>query len=100
MKKTVLLLFVLVFSPVVAASAAVLEGTVQKINHAKNEIVLNTESGTERVVFSSSTKGTENLRPGDKVKVTYTKQGEKLVAESIAPNKGGLPRSPSEMPPA
>ena len=77
---------------------SVVEGTVQKIDHQSGEIVLNTEGGTVTVVLKHSTKGAASVRPGDKIKVTYIKQGEKLVAESILPNQDGSPTSPSEMP--
>lgn len=80
------------------ASALVLEGTVQKIDREQNVILLNTESGTETVLLTNSTKGAENLKPGDKISVTYRQEGGKLVAETIAPNEHGSPPSPSEIP--
>lgn len=90
--------FLLFFFQTSTAVALVLEGTVQKIDREQNLILLNTESGTETVVLTSSTKGAESLKPGDKIKVTYRQEGGKLVAETIAPNQGGSPPSPSEIP--
>jgi len=49
-------------------------------------------------LITNSTKGANNLKPGDKIKVTYTEEGGKLVAETIAPNQGGPPPTPSEIP--
>lgn len=97
--KTFTLLIVMIFLLVAAGAAgSVIEGTVQKIDHESGEIVLNTEGGTVTVVFKESTKGAAGVRPGDKIKVTYIKEGEKLVAESILPNHDGSPLSPSEIP--
>lgn len=90
--------FLLFFFQTSTAFALVLEGTVQKIDREQNLILLNTESGTETVLLTSSTKGAEDLKPGDKIRVTYRQEGGKLLAETIAPNKGGSPPSPSEMP--
>jgi hypothetical protein len=100
MKRIASLLIGLVLFPALTASAAVLEGTVQKVDRAKQQIVLNTESGTEIVAISHATKGAEKLKPADKIRVTYRKKGAKLIAESIAPNKGGPPPLPAEIPPA
>lgn len=97
MKKFAACLF-LFFLQTSTALALVLEGTVQKIDREQNLIVLNTESGTETVLLTSSTKGAENLKPGDKIRVTYRQEGGKLLAETIAPNEGGSPPSPSEIP--
>jgi len=90
--------FFLFFFQTSMASALVLEGTVQKIDREQNIIVLNTESGTETVLLTNSTKGTENLKPGDKIRVTYRQEGGKLLAETITPNEHGSPPSPSEIP--
>lgn len=100
MKKTISLLIALLVFPALTASAALLEGTVQKIDQAKKQIVLNTETGQETLDISSATKGAEKVKTGDKVKVTYTKKGEKLVADSIDASKSGSPASPTDMPPA
>lgn len=90
--------FLLFFFQTATASALVLEGTVQKIDREQNLILLNTESGTETVLLTSSTKGAENLKPGDKIRVTYRQEGGKLLAETITPNEHGSPPSPSEIP--
>jgi hypothetical protein len=90
--------FLLFFFQTSTASALVLEGTIQKIDREQSLILLNTESGTETVLLTSSTKGAENLKPGDKIRVTYRQEGGKLLAETIVPNQGGSPPSPSEIP--
>jgi len=90
--------FLLFFFQTSTALALVLEGTVQKIDREQHLILLNTESGTETVLLTSSTKRAENLKPGDKIRVTYKQEGGKLLAETIAPNEGGSPPSPSEIP--
>lgn len=97
MKKFAACFFLFLFQTSMA-SALILEGTVQKIDRKQNLILLNTESGTETVLLTNSTKGTENLKPGDKIRVTYRQEGGRLVAETITPNKGGSPPSPSEIP--
>jgi hypothetical protein len=97
MKKFPVYFFLFLFQ-ISMASALILEGTVQKIDRDQNLILLNTESGTETVLLTNSTKGAENLKPGDKVKVTYRQEGGRLLAETITPNKGGSPPSPSEIP--
>ena len=97
MKKFAAWFFLFLFQTSMA-SALILEGTVQKIDREQNLILLNTESGTETVLLTNSTKGAENLKPGDKIRVTYTQESGRLVAETITPNKGGSPPSPSEIP--
>jgi hypothetical protein len=97
MKKFTPYFFLFLFQ-ILMASALILEGTVQKIDREQNLILLNTESGTETVLLTNSTKGAENLKPGDKVRVTYRQEGGRLLAETITPNKGGSPPSPSEIP--
>jgi cold shock CspA family protein len=97
MKKFAAYFFLFLFQ-ISMASALMLEGTVQKIDRDQNVIFLNTESGTETVLLTNSTKGAENLKPGDKVRVTYRQEGGRLLAETITPNKGGSPPSPSEIP--
>jgi hypothetical protein len=100
MKKTASLSVALLLFAVLPVSAATLEGTVQKIDPAKKEIVLNTEAGPETVEVTSATKGAEQVKVGDSVKVTYTKNGEKLVAIAIDASKPVAPVSPSNLPAA
>ena len=96
MKKVVSTLIALALFPALTASAAMLEGTVQQINKSKKQIVLNTSDGSETVEFSAATKGAETVKAGDKVKVTYNKNGQKLVASSIAEDKSGPATLPSD----
>jgi len=70
----------------------VLQGTVEKID--KNQIVLKTETGQENVELNSSTKGADQAKVGDKVMISASKKGEKLVASSINTSKDSSPGSP------
>ena len=97
MKKTASILVAFWLFPALAASAATLEGTVRKIDRAKKEIVLNTESGPETVEISNATRGAAKIKPGDSVKVTYTQKGEKLIAVAIDASKPVAPVSPSNL---
>jgi len=98
MKKAIIVLIALLFLPAFSASAAMLQGTVQQINKSKQEIVLNTADGNETVAINSATKGANSVKAGDKVRVTYTQQGEKRVASAIAEDKSGSVNSPSAHP--
>jgi hypothetical protein len=98
MKKALYVLIALLFFPAFSASAAMLEGTVQKIDKSKQQIVLNTADGKETVEINSATKGAESVKAGDKVKVTYAQKGEKRVASTIAENKSGSATSPYAQP--
>lgn len=85
------ILVALLFFPALALSqVTVLQGTVEKID--KNQIVLNTETGKESVELSSSTKGADQAKVGDKVMISVTKKGEKMVASSINMSKDSSPR--------
>ena len=97
MKKTASMLVALWLFRALTASAATLEGTVRKIDRAKKEIVLNTESGPETVEISSATRGAAKIKTGDSVKVTYTQKGEKLIAVAIDASKPVAPVSPSSL---
>jgi hypothetical protein len=97
MRKTASILMALLFFPAFIATAAELEGTVQQVDKAKKQIVLNTADGKETVEISGATKGADSVKAGDKVKVTYTKQGQKLVASAIAEDHGGKAVNKSSM---
>jgi hypothetical protein len=96
MRKAICTAIVLLIFPAFTASAAMLEGTVQQIDKSKKQIVLNTPNGSETVEFSGTTKGAEKVKAGDKVKVTYRKSGQKLVASAIAEDKIGSSTFPSD----
>ncbi len=100
MKKTALVLIALLLFPAFTAAAAEIEGTVQKLDKAKQEMVLNTESGSETVEISKATKGADKVKVGDSVKIAYVKKGDKLVAVTIARSKVGSPVLPSDLPSA
>jgi hypothetical protein len=96
MIKPVSMLIALLLFPALTASAAMLEGTVQRIDKSKKQIVLNTADGRETIELSSATKGADLVKAGDKVKVTYSKKGEKLVANAIDKDRSGSATSPSD----
>jgi type IV secretory pathway TrbL component len=96
MRKTASMLMALLLFPAFIATAAELEGTVQQVDKAKKQIVLNTAGGKETVEISGATKGADSVKAGDKVKVTYAKQGQKLVASAIVEGQGGPATSPSD----
>jgi hypothetical protein len=100
MNKTVSALITLLLFPAFTAAAAQIEGTVQRLDKAKQEMVLNTESGSETVEISKATKGADKVKVGDSVKVAYVKKGDKLVAVTIAQSKVGSPVLPSDLPSA
>lgn len=95
MRKTATLLMVMLLLPAFTAAAAMLEGTVQQVDKAKNEIVLNTANGKQTIDINGATKGVDSVKAGDKVKVTYAKRGQKLVASAITEDHGDSATSPS-----
>ena len=97
MKKVVPMLMAFVLFPVLAL-AAVLIGTVVKVDKDKKEIVVKTDKGQETVAFINTTRGAEKVREGTRVTINFQQDGEKLVASEIAiigadpktpPSKGG-----------
>ncbi len=100
MKKFLAISTAMLFFPVVAAFAALLEGTVQKVDQSKKQILLQTDKGQETVEFSTGTKGVDNVKAGDKVKINYTEKSGKIVAETIDANKSSSAPSPGERPTA
>jgi hypothetical protein len=95
---TVIIAALLLFPALAMSQATVLQGTVEKID--KNSIVLRTDSGQENVELNSSTKGMDKAKVGDKVTISATKSGNKLVASSINASKGGSQRSAPSAGPA
>ena len=83
MRRIVLLALFLWFAA--SVSAAELKGTVLKVKHAENQIVLKTERGEETLLTTKATKGIENAKEGAKVTVTFSeKDGQPKISE-IAP---------------
>jgi len=104
MKKFLVFSAVMLFLPAISASAALLEGTVAKVDQSKKQILLQTDKGQETVEFSAGTKGVDKVKAGDKVKVQYTEKAGKIVADSIdaskssaAPSAGERPMAPGGM---
>jgi len=87
MKRVLAFSAVMLFLPVISAFAALLEGTVAKVDQSKKQILLQTDNGRETVEFSAATKGADKVKAGDKVKVNYTEKAGKIVAEKIDVNK-------------
>jgi len=100
MRKFLAFSAVMMFLPAITVSAALLEGTVSKVDQSKKQILLQTDKGQETVEFSSSTKGADKVKIGDKVKINYTEKSGKNVAESIDASKSGAASSPSDKPAA
>jgi transcription elongation GreA/GreB family factor len=95
MKKLTVLLMALVLFPV-AALAALLEGTVEKVDQVKKQIVLNTDKGPATVEFDNATKGVDSVRTGAKVTINFEQKGEKrLASEIIGVGAGSTKSSPS-----
>ena len=78
MKKVSTMLMALVLFPVVAL-AAMLNGTVVKVDKDKKEIVVKTDKGQETVAFTTTTRGAEKVREGSRVMINVQQDGEKLV---------------------
>ncbi len=98
MKKLTTLLLALVLFPALAL-AVLLEGTVEKVDPAKKQIVLITDKGPETVEFDSATKGMDKAQAGARVTITYSEKGDKRLASEIVVAKAGSPRtSPSDKP--
>ena len=97
MKKVTFMLMAIMLFPVLAL-AAMLNGTVVKVDKDKKEITVKTDKGQETVAFTSATRGAEKAREGSRVMINFQQDGEKLVANEIAvsgadsktpPAKGG-----------
>ena len=97
MKKVATMHMALILFPALAL-AAMLNGTVVKVDKDKKEIVVNTDKGQETVAFTNTTKGAEKAREGSRVTINFQQDGAKLVASDIAvsgadpktaPSKGG-----------
>jgi len=98
MKKLTVLLMALVLFPV-AALAALLEGTVEKVDQVKKQIVLKTDKGPATVEFDTATKGVDSARTGAKVTINFDQKGEKrLASEIIGVGAGSTKSSPSDRP--
>ena len=100
MKKFLAFSAVMMFLPAITVSAALLEGTVAKVDQNKKQILLETDKGQEAVEFTGSTKGADKVKVGDKVKINYTEKSGKNVADTIDASKSSAAPSPSERPAA
>jgi hypothetical protein len=99
-KKLLAFSAVLLVFPVVTVFAALLEGTVQKVDQSKKQILLQTDKGQETVEFTRGTNGADKVKAGDKVKINYSEKSGKIVADAIEASKSSASPSPSERPTA
>ena len=84
MKKLVMTVLAVMLLPTLVA-AVELKGTVEKLDKAKNQLVLKTERGQETLEITKSTKGIEHAKQGAKVTVKYSeKDGSPKVEEIVA----------------
>jgi hypothetical protein len=97
MKKIATMLMAVLFFPALVLGAELM-GTVEKLDKGKKQIMLKTAKGQEAVEFNSGTKGAEKVKVGDKIAVTYSQKGEKLLASEIIVAKGETKTSPFEKP--
>ena len=93
MKKVATMLMALTFFPALAL-AAMLNGTVMKVDKDKKEIVVKTDTGQETVAFTNATRGAEKAREGSRVTINFKQDGDKLVASDIAVS-GADPKTPA-----
>ena len=100
MKKLLAFSAVMMFLPAITVSAALLEGTVAKVDQSKKQILLDTDKGPQSVEFTGSTKGADKVKIGDKVKINYTEKSGKNVADTIDAGKSSAAPSPGERPAA
>jgi hypothetical protein len=96
MKKVLTLSAAMLFFSAISVSAALLEGTVAKVDKSKKQILLQTDKGPETVEFTGSTRGADKVKAGDRVKVSYTEKSGKIVADTIDASKGSPVPSPGE----
>ena len=96
MRKLLAFAAVTLFLPAISASAALLEGTVAKVDQGKKQILLQTDKGPETVEFTGDTKGADKVKAGDKVKVNYTEKSGKIVADTIDASRDSAVPSPGE----
>lgn len=100
MKKLLAFSAVMLVFPVFTVSAALLQGTVEKVDQSKKQIMLQTEKGQETVEFTGRTKGADKVKAGDKVKINYTEKGGKILADAIDASQSSATPYPSERPTA
>ena len=84
MKKLATTLMAVILLPTLVM-AAELKGTVEKLDMAKNQLVLKTVRGEETLEITKSTKGIEHAKEGAKVTVQFSeKDGSPKVDEIVA----------------
>jgi uncharacterized phage protein gp47/JayE len=84
MKKLATTLLAVILLPTLVV-AAELKGTVERLDQAKNQLVLKTARGEETLEITTSTKGIEHAKQGAKVTVQFSeKDGSPKVDEIVA----------------
>lgn len=76
------------------ALAVVLEGTIVKVDKAKQLMVVQTEEGQKTLQVTSNTKGLENAQEGAKVTINYRQTGNQLVAGEISASEASPKSAP------
>ena len=74
------------------AQAEMLQGTVQKID--KDKITLKTNDGNVTVELDDATKGADQAKVGDKVKINASRSGGKVKASDIITDDKASPANP------
>lgn len=98
MRKLLAFAAVMLFVPAISVYAALLEGTVARVDQGKKQILLKTDKGQETVEFSAATKGADKVKAGDRVKVNYTEKAGKIVADAIDASKSSATPSAGDRP--
>ena len=84
MKMFAMTVWIMVLLPTLVMAADLI-GTVEKLDKAKNQLVLKTERGQETLEVTKSTKGIEHAKQGTKVTVKFSeKDGSPKVDEIVA----------------
>jgi len=82
MKKLAMTLLGVMLVPTLVL-AAELKGTVEKLDKAKNQLVLKTERGQEALELTKNTKGIEQAKQGARVTVKYSEKDGSPKADEI-----------------
>lgn len=86
MRKVAAFVLALLLVPALAL-AALIEGTVSKVDKAKNQVVVKTDKGSKTFLISEKTQGAESLKEGAKVSIQYSEKGGQLRATAITVGK-------------
>lgn len=82
MTKITALILALLLVPTLAL-AALIEGTVSKVDKAKSQIVVKTDDGNKTFQIGDETKGAEHLKEGARVRIQYSEKDGLLRATAV-----------------